>query len=230
MAQPPRVGSPPVNVPTDADIISFCHEHQSLQAHLRATSRVVIREGIAYKYGRVTRQEVDNQRLAHRILDPTIVRVPLIYRYFTSEGIDYLAMKAVAVQAWGADHDRLDAIVHAVNHLHSFTRTSPGPALGGEYGGMLWPEDDPRSFSTREDLERYVNRRLSGTRQKMSFVDLPMVFTHGDLCSRNILCTAQEIWFLDWEFSGYYPRTTEIAVLQGDIKGSKEDYLLRQTL
>ncbi|TKA43214.1 hypothetical protein B0A55_13519 [Friedmanniomyces simplex] len=57
------------------------------------TNRVVIQDGVAIKYGQVTRQEVDNQRRAYQIFDTNIVRVPFIYRYFTSEGTDYLAME-----------------------------------------------------------------------------------------------------------------------------------------
>ncbi|KAK0850653.1 hypothetical protein LTR87_018035, partial [Friedmanniomyces endolithicus] len=77
------------------------------------TSRVVIQDGVAIKNGRVTRQEVENQRRAYQILDTNIVRVPLIYRYFTSEGTDYLAMEYVAAQEWRADDDTLGAITEA---------------------------------------------------------------------------------------------------------------------
>ncbi|KAK0836654.1 hypothetical protein LTS02_018091, partial [Friedmanniomyces endolithicus] len=77
------------------------------------TSRVVIQDGVAIKNGRVTRQEVENQRRAYQILDTNIVRVPLIYRYFTSEGTDYLAMEYVAAQEWRADDDTLGTITEA---------------------------------------------------------------------------------------------------------------------
>ena len=66
------------------------------------TSRVVIQDGVAIKNGRVTRQEVENQRRAYHILDTNIVRVSFIYRYFTTEGTDYLAMEYVAAQEWRA--------------------------------------------------------------------------------------------------------------------------------
>ncbi|KAK0950699.1 hypothetical protein LTR91_025474, partial [Friedmanniomyces endolithicus] len=56
------------------------------------TNRVLIQDGVAIKYGQVTRQEVANQRRAYQILDSNIVQVPFIYRYFTSEGTDYLVM------------------------------------------------------------------------------------------------------------------------------------------
>ncbi|KAK0921859.1 hypothetical protein LTR29_018270, partial [Friedmanniomyces endolithicus] len=101
------------DLPTEADIISFCKKHQSRQGQLRMTSRVVIQDGVAIKNGRVTRQEVENQRRAYQILDTNIVRVPLIYRYFTSEGTDYLAMEYVAAQEWRADDDTLGAITEA---------------------------------------------------------------------------------------------------------------------
>jgi len=56
------------------------------------------------------------------------------------------------------------------------------------------------------------------------------VFTHGDLSTRNILFTAEGMWFIDWEFSGYFPRTTEIAVLRQDRADSNDDHLFRQRL
>ncbi|KAK1020676.1 hypothetical protein LTS16_026938, partial [Friedmanniomyces endolithicus] len=187
------------------------------------TNRVLIQDGVAIKYGQVTRQEVANQRRAYQILDSNIVQVPFIYRYFTSEGTDYLVMEYVAVQGWKVDDDTLGAITEAVRHLHSFTRAWPGPACGGEYASTLWPQDDPKSTSTRDGLEEYVNSRLAGTRTKISFGDLPLVFTHGDLSPRNILFTAEGMWFIDWEFSGYFPRTTEIAVLRQDRADSNDD-------
>ncbi len=98
MLQQDRISPVPVDLSTEADIISFCKNHQSRQGQLRETSRVVIQDGVAIKNGRVTRQEVEKQRRAYQILDANIVRVPPIYRYFTSQGIDDLAMEHVAAQ------------------------------------------------------------------------------------------------------------------------------------
>ncbi len=90
-----RVDSLPIDLSTEEDIIRLCKEHESRHVGFRVTSRVVIQDGVAIKYGQVTRQEVDNQLRAYDILDFNIVRVPLIYWYFTREGTDYLAMECV---------------------------------------------------------------------------------------------------------------------------------------
>ncbi len=139
-------------------------------------------------------------------------------------------MEHVAAQEWRADDDTLGAITEAVRHLHSFTRAWPGPACGGEYAGTLWPQDDPISISIRGAPEEYVNSRLAGKQNKISFGDLPLVFIYGGLSPRNILFTAEEMWFIDWEVSGYFPRTTEIAVLQQDRAHSNDDHLFRERL
>ncbi|KAK5694417.1 hypothetical protein LTR17_024821, partial [Elasticomyces elasticus] len=63
--------------------------------------QVIIHDGIAIEYGRITRQE-ENQRQAYGILDFDIVRVPTVYGCFSSGGTDYLAMEAVNGQQWDA--------------------------------------------------------------------------------------------------------------------------------
>jgi len=92
ITQQNRISLVLVDLPTEVDIISFCKNHQSQQGQLRGTNRVIIQDGVAIKYGQVTFQEVENQRRIYQILDTNIVRVPLIYRYFTSQGTDWYAL------------------------------------------------------------------------------------------------------------------------------------------
>lgn len=221
-----------MDIPSQQEVVETCAKFERELAGVSNSPRIVRIRDFAVKFGRISDEEVSNQRRAYDLLDPTIVKVPRIFSYFSSAGTRYMVMEfihaIIPTRNW--DETSIDNIVRAILHLHSFECDRPGPTNGGFCKGTLWPDDDRVSFSTHEHLEAYVESRLTDMRGKFGNTS-PLVFVHGDLALRNILLSTDgAVWLVDWEFAGYFPRSAEVAILRQGHCQNMDDLHFRQSL
>lgn len=78
----------------ERNIAAFCRA-QWPDEESRALKVVVSYGDYAVKFGQISLEEAENQFMAHRMLNPEIVRVPTIYSYFSLGHTDYLVMECV---------------------------------------------------------------------------------------------------------------------------------------
>ncbi len=176
---------------------------------IKLSDRAVIKFGVGVKG-----EEADNLKKAHELLDPTIVRVPLLYRFFTHQLFGYIVMEYMEgriIEPLEAP-DLVSKVVRIVNHFGEIYGCKPGPLGGGVSRGLLWPEDEDILLNTTQDLEDFFNSRLRENHRKLILGDCRLVLCHLDIAPRNILWLNNgSICFLDWESAGFYPRSFEFC-------------------
>ncbi len=124
---------------------------------------VKIFEQAVIKFGLgVTESEVNTQRGACLLLNPNVVRVPWVYRFFENEGLSYIAMEYVKGRVITSveDPDLIFRIARILDHFAEFMSRTSGPLRFGVPRGLLWPEEEVFHFKNIQDVERYFNSRL----------------------------------------------------------------------
>ncbi|KAL1967707.1 hypothetical protein VTN77DRAFT_2964 [Rasamsonia byssochlamydoides] len=198
---------------------------------------VQLSDDIAVKYGNgVTSAEAATQQFASEHLDPNIVRVPRVYRFFTGPPRPddwpwpkgYLFMEYVS----GQNLQDLDLSVHTdivprvattIAHLGQIKGGSiPGPVGTGKLRGYLWGDDGTKTvFNSVADMNAWINKRLALRDQAVDLSPHQLVLCHMDLCRRNMILTKKEqahddddaeatIFLVDWDF---FPRFFEVDTL-----------------
>ncbi|EME39017.1 hypothetical protein DOTSEDRAFT_57306 [Dothistroma septosporum NZE10] len=197
-------------------LIDACQSPQRDCIYSNAKAQIVRIGRFAIKFGSVSAEEIQNQLHAQALLDPTIVRVPRIYTHFQAHGVTYVVMDGIDGEQKRdiQDPGTIKAVARLVNHLHTFSSDVPGPLSRGSCSGPLWSEDERIAFTTKQQLGSYVRSRLKRLSDEFNVENTPLVFTHGDIAPRNLLFTASDIWLIDWEFAGYFPRSAEFATLR----------------
>ncbi|KAJ8068360.1 hypothetical protein OCU04_003922 [Sclerotinia nivalis] len=185
--------------------------------------RVVrLSDNIAAKFGLgVTASEAKTQEFAYRNVDPNIVHIPQVYRYFDWEDFGYLFMEYVPGRQLNEldldeNVDIIPRVAKIVEHLGTIQGGQlPGPIGGGMPEGYLWGDDGARTtFTCVADMEAWLNKRLAIQDKSIDLSSHPLVLCHMDLCRRNmILKEDNTISLLDWGCSGFYPRYFEFATL-----------------
>ncbi|KAK2796103.1 hypothetical protein FQN52_000078 [Onygenales sp. PD_12] len=206
--------------------------HDRKQNPIKKDTSPVVRlpGGIVVKLGpTATPGLTATQQYAHQHLDPKIVRVPQVYRYFQCQDpsepvwlFGYLFMEYIP----GKTLDELDVDVYKdmterlagiVSHLHSVRgRNVPGPVGGGVPRGNIWGYHDAETeFGSVEDLNAWVNRRIAVINKSVDFKSYPLVLCHLDVCRRNIILMEDgSLCLLDWGFAGFLPRIYEVAAIE----------------
>lgn len=112
-----------------------------------------------------------------------------------------------------------------VAQLRRLRRTIPGTINGTVCTGPLFTDDGAGPFESYDDLTAWFNHKLDvSQRMKKAPLDAPrfdnswpVVFTHQDLCPRNILLGHDgKLYVLDWHRSGFYPAWFEYAGMVSD--------------
>ena len=177
---------------------------------------VKVSEQAVIKFGiEVTESEANNQRGAYRLLDPSIVRVPRVYRFFRHGRNGYIVMEYIEGQTLTLldNQHTIQRLADVLTHLATISYHVPGPFMSGIPRGLYWPEDEEISFKSMADLERYFNSRLSKSGPQLDLSNCTAVLCHLDIAPRNILRLKDgSICLLDWEFSGFYPRVLEVVL------------------
>jgi Phosphotransferase enzyme family len=197
---------------------------------------VKLSDSAVMKFGKtVYYEEAANLRRAFELLDPAIVRIPRVYRYFERkrnvpasyfqgkmsfpgfvETRGYLVLEYIHGSCITSDNTNVVAgvITRILEYFSSICHHIPGPLAGGASRGMFWEDDNP-TFSSKEDLEEWINTRLNYSQRRLCFKNNRLVLSHMDLAPRNILCLpGGSICLLDWASAGFYPVAFEIAMLR----------------
>jgi len=168
------------------------------------------------------------------------VRVPAVKRIVTSNGDTYLIMEridAVTLEAW----PKLGWFTTVklalqlrwfVRLLRSLTSSTAGSPVSGECRSfyledrfMLPPKSSPAviisfiQFWTRfTSIGQAMKTAAQDPVPSTTFTPATpntLVFTHHDLAPRNILIDRLgQLWVLDWDYAGWYPRYFEYAAMQ----------------
>ncbi|KAK0246602.1 hypothetical protein LTS09_018256, partial [Friedmanniomyces endolithicus] len=205
----------------EEDIVQWCQaSDRELIGGFDTTTKVIRKDNLAIKFGAVYQEEADNQGEAYKLLSNEFIRVPLVYHFFIRGSVGYLVMEYIdgAGSDWEGDEDIL-AVARCFVHMHTFTSFPPGPLRQGTSRGLLWPEADPPSFGSSEELAAFVNSRLVVQTPDFSVSDDALCLCHLDIAPRNLLKVADaSIAILDWSSAGYYPRSFEIAALRCNVR------------
>ncbi len=176
---------------------------------------VKISEQVVVKFGiGVTESEANNQKEAYLLLDPGIVRVPQVYRFFTKGQHGYIVMEYVEGQVLISldDQHLVHRVARILAHLTEFSCRIPGPLRSGVPRGLFWPENEDLSFEDIMDVEIYFNSRLASGSPQLNLRHSSVVLCHLDVAPRNILWQSNGIiCLLDWECAGFYPRVLEVC-------------------
>ncbi|KAK5698280.1 hypothetical protein LTR97_007241 [Elasticomyces elasticus] len=160
-------------------------------------------EDAVVKFGALDEREVENQRLARRILDPKIVRVPEVYHYFKRGRTGYLVMEYIKGTPCKtlAQPEEIERIAVAVEHVnsHHANGNELGPINGGETQSVLWQSEEIE-IEDMDDLEKYFNDRL--------------VRDVAHEAPKIIWCDDGTVALVDWAQAGWYPRFFELAALE----------------
>ena len=82
------------SIRSDEDLVALSSSAKVLYEFYGSGRKVVkVSDSMVMKFGLgVREEEADIQRLARELADPTIVRIPLVYRFFTRETEGFLLM------------------------------------------------------------------------------------------------------------------------------------------
>lgn len=149
------------------------------------------------------------QDYAYHRLDPTIVRVPRVYRFFEDHStglslpigyviMEYIPGKTLEQLDAAADGknsvsmslmNRLAKIVAHLQETKAEGEAPPGPVGGGIPHGYLWGDDGAKAvFNSVADMNFWLNKRLNPIGKSINLAPCyPLVLVHGDFCRRNII-------------------------------------------
>ena len=205
------------NTTSNDELIALCFSPtcEVIGGSEHGTKVVKISEEAVIKFGyHLEEQEVKNQQIAYELLNHHIVRVPLIYRFFTSGESGFIVMEYIKGQIIEPleDPSRVRRIANILAHFTKIRGSRPGPLGGGFPRGLLWPESEDLFFKTVQDVESYVNSRLRHDDPKLVLEESELIICHLDIAPRNILWLEDDsICFLDWQSAGFYPRLFEFC-------------------
>ena len=229
----PTTVSPEIDVhsATIDALVAFCSDPscRTLDGASSISSRRIIKasEQAVIKFGiGVTESEANNQRGAYSLLDPSIVRVPQVYRFFTKGEYGYIVMEYVKGQVLIPleDPHLIYRVAQILAYLATLSYHIPGPLMSGIPRGLFWPETEEITFKTMRDVERYFNSRLAKGSLQLDLSRCSAVLCHLDIAPRNILWQRDgSICLLDWECAGFYPRILEVCA-QRIISGRDGDF------
>ncbi|TID16837.1 hypothetical protein E2P81_ATG09396 [Venturia nashicola] len=225
------------NTASDDELIAFCKTPGHALSHelpyiVQLSDTAIVKFGVG-----VYEEEANNQRRAFDLLNPHTVRVPRVYRFFQLE-IEYGMTEGYLVMEY-IDGDipsperypTLAArLLPILEQFETIQHSIPGPLGGGISYGMFW-EDDYPCFTSTKTLEDWINQRIFGKVQKLSFENTTLVLCHMDLAPRNIMELSDgSICILDWASAGFYPHVFEVAMLQIKPFGENEDKFIEPLL
>jgi aminoglycoside phosphotransferase (APT) family kinase protein len=204
-------------------------ENGRISDHKQGDRVVKLSDEIAVKFGHGVRDsEARTQEFAHKKANPSLVRVPRVHRFFQRNDPSwhcprgYLFMEYVSGRLpqeldLSVHNDIIPRVAKIIEHLGQIHNTElvPGPIGGGEPEGYFWGDDGARTtFTCREDLEAWLNKRLALRDKSVDLGPSPLVLCHMDLRRRNMILEEDSIICLvDWGFAGMYPRFFEVANL-----------------
>lgn len=110
----------------------------------------------------VTAFEAQNQQRAYEIIDPSIIRIPQVYRFFSHGHNGYIIMEYVNGQALSLAEDPsiyLEVVAKVLKQFEQVRHDKPGPFHEGLAYGKRWLDYNPIAPATISDIEEYYNQR-----------------------------------------------------------------------
>lgn len=113
-----------------------------------------------------------------------------------------------------------------VGQLRRLRRSVPGTLDGAACTGLLFTDYGAGPFTSYDEMTAWFNHKLDvSQRMKHAPPDAPrfdnswpLVFTHQDLCPRNIMLARDgKVYMVDWEGSGFYPSWFEYVGMRSDV-------------
>ncbi|KIV98464.1 uncharacterized protein PV09_09730 [Verruconis gallopava] len=213
---------------TENEIIQHCsrdNPNREIVSELDGGLSVIkISEDAVIKCGLgVNEFEAANQKLAYEILNPTIIRVPRVYRFFVCGVNGYLIMEYIKgrlLSTLGPDA-YLERMANVLKHFESVQRSRPGPLHESLAFGQLWLDYDPIAPTSIELIENYFNTRQLKKSTHIKLAGYPLVLCHLDIAPRNILVLDDDsLCLLDWHSAGFYPRLFERTTLRINVRNN----------
>jgi hypothetical protein len=207
-------------------LIAYCASPPSDQVlgGLPYGNKVVkLSDGTAVKFGiGVTKDEAENQSQAHDLVDPRVVRIPRVDRFFSDErGLGYIVMEYIDGRIIDPleDATSISKIACVLDYFATLHGHIPGALNGGPSRGLVFPDTESLIFSNTQSMEEWFNSRLFEHQPKLSLRGCELVLCHLDIAPRNILwLDNDDICLVDWASAGYYPRLFEFCtqwIMQG---------------
>lgn len=188
---------------------------------------LMLTDRLCVKYGR--RVHLSEASTMLFISRHTSIPVPKVLCAFTHSGLTYIVMERIQGDIIGngwvkrnkeSKAKLLSQLGSLVREMHEL-QPPQGMGVASVDGGSLFDCRVPGGslrfgpFSTVQDFHRHLRRgmefdsRLDPQIQnliKQQNNSWPLVFTHGDLSSLNILARGDDIvGIIDWETAGWYP-------------------------
>ncbi|KAG9684798.1 hypothetical protein KCU95_g12838, partial [Aureobasidium melanogenum] len=211
-------------LPSHAAIVEACNDApQGLYARTKTT--VFLSPELVVKHINVTLEECRNQIKAHKLLDPSIVVVPKVYRCFSHNDRIYLVMQRIH----GEVRDKIEnlqsvtRVADIIRHLQTHKSSIPGPLDGGISRGLWWENEHVDLKGEVARLEEYIRRRMVGKQQGWSVELGEFVLNHNDIAPRNLIWMPDgRICLIDWAHAGFYPWVLELVVLEFNTQEGKD--------
>ena len=229
------MATPPWDIQTASEewLLELCdkveEENGRTGGHQYGDRVAKLSDEIAVKYGHgVKDSEARTQEFAHRSVNPGIVHVPRVHRFFLRKDpswhcprgylfMEYVPGKLLQDLDLNIKGDIVPRVAKIIKHLGQIqdSQPVPGPIGGGEPEGYFFGDDGARrSFGSVADFEAWLNIRLALRNKSIDLSSQPLVLCHMDLCRRNMILEENDsICLLDWGCAGMYPRYFEIATL-----------------
>ncbi|KAF2148466.1 hypothetical protein K461DRAFT_324802 [Myriangium duriaei CBS 260.36] len=188
-----------------------------------STPLALLNPKLVVKFGwGIYEEEFNNQKFAHRSLDPAIVRVPRPVHFFRRGLSGYLVMEWMELMPVSRTSADLEAVAGAVRHIHSVrapANAAPGPIGGGPCRGDRFDEDV--EFDDTTDLENFLNVRYRGHSRRcrsgapFRLDNQVLVLAHLDIAARNLgRMSDGTICVLDWTTAGFFPRWFDHTMME----------------
>lgn len=173
---------------------------------------VQIGDDAVVKYGfGVNKFEFENLKIEKSLVDPKIVYIPDVYRFFADDESkrDYWGNRGFILMEYVhgtkidpiEDPNLVQRLADIIAHFTTIRGEIPGTLSRGPCGGIIFPDNgDEFTFETIQAMEDFFNRRLFPHQDpsKISLKGVELVLCHLDIAPRNILWRNDEsICFLD---------------------------------
>lgn len=108
-----------------------------------------------------------------------------------------------------------------IQEMQSFELQNPGPIGGGPCRGRFFTDYSAGPFMDTVEMEAWFNHKLDicksvqqAAKEIPPFHFTKFVLTHQDISPRNLILDQHEqVWLIDWAYSGAYPSSFESAAL-----------------
>ena len=168
------------------------------------------------------------------------IRVPIIRRVVETENVAYLIMDRIhglsleeiwTQIGWGKTFSLAFQLQQFIGRMRTQTSPTAGSLIRGECDSM-WLNDyyRLRPHARPEAITQFLRFMLQYDPKKRKVSEFnvqqrrnrvvpatpsTLVFTHQDLAPRNLLVDSDNnLWIVDWEFSGWYPFYFESVSMQ----------------